>query len=232
MNLFLNQRLAGYRKRKGLSQKELGAIIGKSQQTIGHYEKGIREPSFRDVQLLSEALNCAPTELVGLDSRLRAEPVPDQTRRGHEEVVGEPTRVELPLVSIADRVGFVTLKEEPNYGLPGTVSLVTTSPSRDFRGQIIVEINGDNMEPRLCMGDRVRCRPVPVEDWPFLPAGVYAVSFSHYFVVKRIKNNDLQSRQVLTLHADNPQTGGSLDVPIQQLHHLWQVVEMVSGWVR
>lgn len=228
MNLFLNRHLVDFRKQKGLSQKELGALIGKSQQTIGHYEKGIREPSFRDIQRLCEALDCVPADLMGLSERMRIAAEPDQ-----QGTPNEPGRVDLPLVTVAARLNFVTLNTgTANYGLPETVSVVTNGSSPDYEGQIIVEINGDNMEPRLCMGDRVRCRSISPDNWPFLPAGVYAVSFSNYFVVKRVKTNELQSRQLLTLHSDNLLTGGSLDVPHDQLHHLWQVVELVSGWVR
>lgn len=230
MSLFLNQHLVEFRKQKGLSQKELGALIGKSQQTIGHYEKGIREPSFRDIQLLCQALDCAPADLMGLNSRMR---IASELATRPEVATGTRRNVELPLVTVSGRTNFVTLPEGvKNYGLTDTVNIATTGSPQEYDGQIIVEINGDNMEPRLCMGDRVRCRPVPPDDWPYLPGGVYAVAFSKYFVVKRVKTNELQSRQLLTLHSDNPQTGGSLDVPRDQLHHLWQVVEMVSGWVR
>lgn len=231
MNLFLNQHLVEFRKQKGFSQKELGALIGKSQQTIGHYEKGIREPSFRDIQSLCEALGCSPADLMGLNGRMRI--VPEQAIVPPEVLARERGRVELPFLTVSARSNFVAAQGgEKNYGLPETVSVVTTGPAHEFEGQLVVEINGDNMEPRLCMGDRVRCRQIPPDDWSFLPAGVYAVAFSNYFVVKRIKTNELQSRQILTLHSDNPQTGGSLDVPREQLHHVWQVVEMVSGWVR
>lgn len=229
MSLFLNQNLVNFRKQKGLSQKEVGELIGKSQQTIGHYEKGIREPSFRDIQLLCQALDCSPADLMGLNDRMRVASEPAQP----QEYPGEQSSVELPVVTVAARPNFVTLNESAkNYGLSETVSLLVNGPNRDYAGQIIVEINGDSMEPRLCMGDRVRCRYVSPDNWPFLPAGVYAVAFSSYFVVKRVKTNELQSRQILALHSDNALTGGSLDVPRDQLHHLWQVVELVSGWVR
>lgn len=233
MSLFLNQHLVALRKQKGLSQKELGLLVGKSQQTIGHYEKGIREPSFRDIQLLCEALDCSPSDLMGLNGRLRVATEAMSTEGLAPASPSAIRSIELPLVTVPGRMNFLTLRlDEKNYGLTDTISVVTTGPARDYEGQIIVEINGDNMEPRLCTGDRIRCRYVRPDDWPYLPGGVYAVGFSNYFVVKRIKTNELQSRQLLTLHSDNPQTGGSLDVPREQLHHVWQVVELVSGWVR
>jgi transcriptional regulator with XRE-family HTH domain len=230
MALVLSQKLIEYRKKSGLSQSELGTLIGKSQQAIGHYEKGIREPSFRDVQLLSEALGCTPADLMGLETRLRiaSEPVSPAA-----DVSATLRRIELPLVTVPNRPRFVELNlAEKNYGLTDTIPILSTDPTRQYEGQVVVEINGDNMEPRLCMGDRVRCLYVSPDNWAFLPAGVYGVAFSHYFVVKRVKNNELQARQFLTLHSDNLQTGGSLDVPREQIRHVWQVVEIVNGWIR
>jgi repressor LexA len=233
MALILSQKITQYRKQKGLSQSELGKLIGKSQQAIGHYEKGIREPSFRDVQLLSEALGCTAADLMGLDTRMRLDPDPAAGPVAVPGPLATPTRIELPLVTVPNRPRFIELSQpEKNYGLPETVTILAPDASRNYDNQVVVEINGDNMEPRLCMGDRVRCLFVAPDDWPYLPAGVYAVAFSHYFVVKRIKTNELQSRDVLTLHSDNTQTGGTLDVPRHQLHHIWHVVEIVNGWVR
>ena len=230
MALVLSQKLIEYRKKRGLSQSELGARVGKSQQAIGHYEKGIREPSFRDVQLLSEALDCTPADLMGLETRLRLEAQPALPETDGSAV---PRRIELPLVTVPNRPRFVELNlAEKNYGLTDTIPVLSLDPTRQYEGQVVVEINGDNMEPRLCMGDRVRCLYVPPDNWPFLPAGVYGIAFSHYFVVKRVKNNELLARQLLTLHSDNSQTGGSLDVPREQIRHVWQVVEIVNGWVR
>ena len=236
MTVAFSQKLLEFRKLKGLSQKELGVKIGNSQQAIGHYERGIREPSFVDIQTLSQVLSCSPGELMGSEERMAFQLEQQQIILVNKHYVDSQQNdlfVELPFVSIQARTTFAEiLGNEKNYGLADTLRIVANEPLENYRGQIVIEIDGDCMGPRLCMGDRVRCRYVPLSDWPFLPAGVYAVSFSNYFVVKRIKSNELQTRQFLTLHSDNGETGGSLDVPRAQLHHVWHVLDIVGGLVR
>lgn len=52
------------RKRKGLSQLELGKKMNISQQAVGKYEKTIEQPKMATVRKLAEALNVAVSELI------------------------------------------------------------------------------------------------------------------------------------------------------------------------
>lgn len=53
------------RKKKGLSQAELGKIIGTSGDVIGRYERGDISPSIDVVSKISEALEVSIDYLVG-----------------------------------------------------------------------------------------------------------------------------------------------------------------------
>ena len=52
----LGQRIREIRERKGLTQMELGALIGKDFQAISRMEKGRINPSAYQIYLLAEAL--------------------------------------------------------------------------------------------------------------------------------------------------------------------------------
>lgn len=56
------------RKRRFLTMKELGALVGVTESAIGMYETGRRVPNYEMLLKLSEALQCSIEELV------RAEP--------------------------------------------------------------------------------------------------------------------------------------------------------------
>lgn len=57
MNESLGQRIKRLRKAKGMSQAALADACGwKSQSRIGNYEVGTREPTFADIEIMSEAL--------------------------------------------------------------------------------------------------------------------------------------------------------------------------------
>lgn len=53
-----------YRKRAGLSQKELAELVGVSQQTIDRYESGSRQPNITDGVRLADVLHTTSEKLV------------------------------------------------------------------------------------------------------------------------------------------------------------------------
>lgn len=61
----MKNRIKECRKSEGLSQAELGKLIGLTDKAIGHYEKGIREPKLATLEKLADALSVNPAYLVG-----------------------------------------------------------------------------------------------------------------------------------------------------------------------
>lgn len=61
------QRLARIRKAKGLTQVELGKMIGVSQRIIHHYENKAEYPPAQKIIELAQALNMSIDELLGAD---------------------------------------------------------------------------------------------------------------------------------------------------------------------
>ncbi|WP_044061349.1 LexA family protein [Pseudomonas aeruginosa] len=68
----LGERIAHYRKLKGLSQAKLAKACGwGSQSRVGNYELNTREPSLDDLDLMARALGVSFGELVGSTSAPR-----------------------------------------------------------------------------------------------------------------------------------------------------------------
>ena len=64
--MIIGKRLKELREQAGLSQEELGAVIGVSKSAISKQEKGIsKKIDTISVELLAEKLNCSPEYLVG-----------------------------------------------------------------------------------------------------------------------------------------------------------------------
>ena len=57
--------LAEYRKRAGLTQKQVGDYIGISSQAVSKWEKGQSEPDIRSLCKLAQLYNTTVDELVG-----------------------------------------------------------------------------------------------------------------------------------------------------------------------
>ena len=60
------KRLAAYRKAKGLTQTELGKLVGVSYRVIAYYEGETQYPPTRHIVPLAKALGITTDELLGL----------------------------------------------------------------------------------------------------------------------------------------------------------------------
>lgn len=52
-----------YREQKGMTQAELGAAVGISEQDIEAFESGLKSPTLRDALAIADALDVSPYEL-------------------------------------------------------------------------------------------------------------------------------------------------------------------------
>lgn len=64
----IGQRIKLLRKRKGLNQKELASILGKSLRTVQKYETGEIEVSIAVVNQLADILESTPTYILGYEA--------------------------------------------------------------------------------------------------------------------------------------------------------------------
>lgn len=58
------KKLKEMRRKKGLTQEQLGKLIGVSYRTIYQYETGRREPNLKGLRALANALNCRIDDIV------------------------------------------------------------------------------------------------------------------------------------------------------------------------
>jgi len=65
----LGSRIAALRKECGLTQTQLGEMIGVSQQQVVSFEKGRRKVPVSALPKLSEALGVPVEELIGVESK-------------------------------------------------------------------------------------------------------------------------------------------------------------------
>lgn len=143
-------------------------------------------------------------------------------------VANEISYVEVPFVPIKFHASFVeTYTDGFRYADLETYS-VSTEAVKGLRDPIIIEISGNSMSPQLVNGAKVMVVPVDPGDWIYQSGGVFAVIYRDFFVVKRIRENELLTKHYLTLHSDNP-LGGSVSVPADEIRGLWRVAHIVSA---
>ena len=62
------ERVAMFRKERGMTQEQLAKMIGVAKSTLAGYEKNNREPNIFTITKLTEVLNVSGNELLGIDT--------------------------------------------------------------------------------------------------------------------------------------------------------------------
>lgn len=143
-------------------------------------------------------------------------------------VLADDDIIELPFVPIKFYASFIENITEGVQPHAMETYRVRKPVERMPRQPVVIEISGNSMSPQLVNGAKVMAVEVDSTDWEYQSGGVYAVIYRDYFVVKRIKENELLTRKVLTLHSDHP-NGGTVTVALGDLRGIWKVVSIVEA---
>lgn len=111
----IGQRIKLLRKRKGLNQKELAGILGKSLRTVQKYETGEIEVSIAVVNQLADILESTPTFILGYEANTA------------------------PIRSLADIIGFLFQLEQV---ADISFDIDVKKPPRSKEWQCAISFNG------------------------------------------------------------------------------------------
>ena len=120
----IGQRIKLLRKRRGLNQKELAGILGKSLRTVQKYETGEIEVSIAVVNQLADILESTPTYILGYEANIA------------------------PIRSLADIMGFLFQLEQV-AGISFDIDVNKPPRSKEwkcaisFNGKALADFNTD-----------------------------------------------------------------------------------------
>ena len=69
MKYEIKHRLKELRKEKGLTQKQLAALLNKSETGLASWEQGLSEPNVNDIRALCEIFEVSADYLLGLQEQ-------------------------------------------------------------------------------------------------------------------------------------------------------------------
>ena len=126
------------REAKGLTQEELGEILGTSKQTIYKYEQNVvtNIPSDK-IELMATALGVEPAYIMGWD-------------KGAKDIIPFTASHKAPIVGSIP-AGYPVLAFEEIEGYADI-------PYPDEENYFFLRVKGDSMEPKICTGDLVLIR--------------------------------------------------------------------------
>ena len=142
--------------------------------------------------------------------------------------VANENLIEVPFVPIKFYASFVETYTEGFRKMDMDTYRVRGSSIRSNKPAVVIEISGNSMTPQLGNGAKVLAEQVDQSNWEYQSGGIYAVMYRDFFVVKRIRDNELMTKKYLTLHSDNS-LGGSVTVGHKDLRGIWKIVSIVDS---
>jgi repressor LexA len=124
----------------------------------------------------------------------------------------------------------------PNFN-PSSMNVTETypvltngKPVDQLLNNVVIRLTDNSMSPRFVADTYLQATPVPAADWEYLNSVYVAVLYRNTFVVRRIRENELLTRNYLTLYAESADSG-FVHVKREDLQSIWRIVSIVSGGV-
>ncbi|MFM2042080.1 MAG: hypothetical protein RLY86_656 [Pseudomonadota bacterium] len=211
------ERLAEERGRLGLTQREFAHQMGVGLRTYSTYEAGHRSPSLDSL---------APLIAIGVDLNWvaggeRASGAAPPAKDGLAAIGPEFVLLPRYEVRAAAGGGAVVTSEQVVDHLAFKAQWVRRTLRRNPEDLILIEANGDSMEPTIANGDLLL---VDISITAFKDFAVYVMSMDGELVVKRIERNFATGGVLIS--SDNPRYRGQelTASQAQQLRIVGQVV--------
>ena len=237
INIFVeqgfNSMFKELRKRTGLNQKQFGKKVGVSGQSVSEWETGKSRPDSDRLPTVARVLG------ITVDELLNGKP-------GFSEVgqvlTGNVSSVRPNISEFYTHVPFLSVKAQA--GIPSMLfSDCTASWVEETypvflplvaitEKHLVIEVQGDSMEPEIKSGALVLGEAVLKDDIKYESGGVFAIIYGNSrFVVKRVKTNEITTLGTLTLWSDNEKYG-HITVPANEIHCMWKINMKVAEPVR
>ncbi len=208
----------------GITIYQISKELGENPSKFYNILNGRAKPSYDTIMSL---LACYPQ--ISADFLIRGiMPVLNSPEANARLMPVHDDTVEVPFVPVKFYATFVESFGDSVRSTDAEVFRVRKPLMKSHKNAVVLEISGNSMSPQLAHGAKVLAIPVGENNWEYQSGGVYAVMYRDYFVVKRIRDNELLTRKYLTLHSDNP-NGGNVTVPLQDIRGLWKIVAIVEA---
>jgi repressor LexA len=138
----------------------------------------------------------------------------------------------LPVVTESVTASFVEhFGQSQEVEFEEYIQIPMSNQERLPSGSVLVRVRGESMVPQIQDGALIMVTPVSASDWVYLNSGIYVIAYGSFLVVKRVIDNELRVKNILTLHSDNPLAGVNV-VGMEDIRGIWKVHEVLRSPVR
>ncbi|WP_167855721.1 XRE family transcriptional regulator [Hymenobacter fodinae] len=222
-------RIKEYRQLAGMNQAQLAEKVGITRAGISAIEKGKSGAKATTLALIAQALGVKQEDLLSEESVFTKASKRDHNPNNVQAIgfLADMAAVDLPFVSFRARASFVELGlgiQHPNNFETLRLYVSSEEEAARYTGALVFEVEGDSMEPILRTGDKVIAWQVPDSKWEQVYNQVCVVAYDDTVTIKAVRENELFTRNLLTLYSQNP-AAGFLPVQRQQIQSVWRVEE-------
>lgn len=207
----IGERIRSFRTQKGYKQKTLADLLGVKQTSISNWEGNFSPPERKHIEKLAE--------IFGSTARF--------IEYGGTAVETHTNIYYIPYLTVKATASFLEKLTPEHYELNEKFPVYFANNEQPKPNQIVIEIEGNSMEPTINHGSRILVESVPIGDIIYINSGIYAVAFDSKFCVKRIRENDLQATGTLTLYSDN-QNSGYIRINRSEIRAIWKAIRIVD----
>lgn len=224
----LAKNLKYLRKQKNLTQQEFAGKLGLKRSKVGSYEEDRAEPRLETLQNIAHFFDVSLDELINRNIKEKGKNKADtkgENLRILPVTVDRQERETINLVPVKAAAGYLNgyadpefIEELPQFSLP----LDELATHRTYRA---FQIKGDSMKP-VEPGSYILCEYL--QDWNKIKDGkCYVLITKDEGVVYKRVENELEEKQQLTLHSDNPEYD-SYTVKADDILEVWKALGYIS----
>ena len=212
------ERLKTARKALGYNQEEAAKLCGIARMTWSRYEKGETTPGIIFQKSIAASLNVDPEWLMTGEGML-------PKGNGIMAPVSNYQFTQLPMLTYAAAATFDALKFfENDSEYMGSGYTVLKQPGCDYKNAVVINIEGNSMEPKFPSGSKIVAVPMPENQWEYA-SGYIAISLkAEVFMFKRVKSAGPKS---IVLISENPQFPEEREVTLDSINIMWKVLHLV-----
>ncbi len=142
-------------------------------------------------------------------------------------IFGDMEFVDVPYLPLKVHASFIASYEETTPIKLEKYPVVKNGIST--KNCLLIEVNGNSMKPTVNHGAKILAEKVERGNWGDV-SGVLAVLYKDFFVVKRVRENEINSFRRLTLYSDNV-NGGTVTIDGSDIREIWKVVKVYEQFI-
>jgi phage repressor protein C with HTH and peptisase S24 domain len=225
MNTTQAERLKQLRRKAGLNQSQVAAMIGKSRSCLAGYETSDNaQIPYPTLEKLAQIYKCTPEYIesgqqASIDTQ---DKITGKNIRPLVVTVDSTGKENIVVIPVKARAGYML-----GYGDPEYIKTLYTCSLPGFTNSTyrIFEVEGHSMNSTLESGDMVVASYV--ENWSDIKDDdVYVVVSEDGIVVKRVQNMIDRASGIL-ITSDNPQFAPDF-ISAEKIYEVWKACALVS----